>query len=183
MLEAAGVPFEAVDAAIDEDDVKASLRATGLTAAELALGLAKEKALAAMPGAGDLVLGSDQTLELDDGGMLDKPASRDELRAQLERLSGRAHKLHSAAVIAKDGAILWTRIETVRMHVRTLGADFLRDYVEREYETVRWSVGGYHAEGRGAQLFERVEGSHFAVLGLPLLPLLDCLRRHGLLPT
>ena len=183
MLDAAGVPFDAVDARIDEDDVKASLRATGLTAAELALGLAKEKALAVMAGAGDLVLGSDQTLELNDGVMLDKPESREELQAQLERLSGRTHKLHSAAAIAQNGAVVWTGIETVTMHVRTLGADFLRDYVEREYETVRWSVGGYHVEGRGAQLFDRVEGSHFAVLGLPLLPLLDCLRRRGLLLT
>jgi septum formation protein len=181
MLEAAGVIFEAVEAEIDEDDVKASLRAEGLKAPELALGLAKEKALAVAAGLGDLVLGSDQTLELDDGDMLDKPASREELQAQLERLSGRTHKLHSAAVIAEEGAIVWTSIETVTMHVRKLGADFVRNYLDHEYETVRWSVGGYHVEGPGAQLFDRVEGSHFAVQGLPLLPLLSYLRERGVL--
>jgi septum formation protein len=183
MLEAAGVPFDAVDAPIDEDEVKASLRATKLTASELALGLAREKASSVNASAGVLVLGSDQTLELDDGGMLDKSASREELLAQLERLSGRTHQLHSAAVIAEGGAILWAGIETVTMHVRKLGADFLRDYVDRNYETVRWSVGGYHVEGCGAQLFERIDGSHFAVQGLPLLPLLGYLRERSLLPT
>ena len=183
MLEAAGVPFECVDAALDEDDVKASLRAEGAAAAALALALAREKALAAKADAADLILGSDQILELDDSTMLDKPSSREELLRQLQRLSGRAHKLHSAAALVEDGEVVWTSIETVTMHVRPLGPDFLRDYVEREYETVRWSVGGYHVESRGAQLFERIEGSHFAVLGLPLLPLLAALRQRGVLLT
>ena len=181
MLEAAGVPFECVDAALDENGVKASLRAEGAAAEALALALAREKALAAKADAADLILGSDQILELDDSTMLDKPSSSEELLRQLQRLSGRAHKLHSAAALVEDGEVVWTSIETVTMHVRPLGPDFLRDYVEREYETVRWSVGGYHAEGRGAQLFERIEGSHFAVLGLPLLPLLAALRERGVI--
>jgi septum formation protein len=183
MLQAAAVPFESADADLDEDDVKTSLRAQGVGAADLALGLARAKALGVKAGAGDFVIGSDQTLELEDGAMLDKPGSAEELLDQLQRLSGRSHKLHAAAVIAEAGTIAWSCIETTTMHVRPLGADFLRDYVEREFNTVRWSVGGYHVEGRGAQLFDRIEGSHFAVQGLPLLPLLSFLRQRGLLLT
>ena len=183
ILQNAEVPFEAVDADFDEDGVKTALRAEGVGATELALALAKAKALAVKAGAGVLVLGSDQTLELEDGTMLDKPASRDDLLSQLERLSGRTHRLHSAAVIVEGGRLVWSSVQTAAMHVRKLGADFLRDYLDREFETVRWSVGGYHVEGRGAQLFDRIEGSHFAVQGLPLLPLLEFLRNRGLLRT
>lgn len=183
MLEAAGVPFEIVDAHLNEDDVKASLIADGLGAAELALALAREKVLVAKAGPGNLVLGSDQTLELDSGGMLDKPASREDALAQLKSLSGRRHTLHSAAAIVENGSIVWSGIESVTMHVRTLGAGFLDWYLDREFETVRWSVGAYHVEGFGAQLFERIDGSHFAVQGLPLLPLLEYLRQRGVLLT
>jgi septum formation protein len=183
MLEAAGVPFETVDADFDEDGVKASLRAQGSGAAELALGLAREKARAVNAAADDLVLGSDQTLELDDGIMLDKPTSKEELEQQLRRLSGRTHKLHSAAALVQRGEQVWSATETVQMHVRELGPGFIRDYVDREYATVRRSVGGYHVEGRGAQLFDGIDGSQFAVQGLPLLPLLGALRERSLLPA
>lgn len=183
MLEAAGVPFEIVDAHLNEDDVKASLIADGLGAAELALALAREKALASNAGPGELVLGSDQTLELDGGGMLDKPTSREDALAQLQSLSGHRHRLHSAAVIVENGSIVWSGIESVAMHVRALGAGFPERYLDREFDTVRWSVGAYHIEGLGAQLFERIEGSHFAVQGLPLLPLLEYLRQRGVLLT
>ena len=181
MLEAAGVPFQVVDAKIEENDVKASLRARGVGDAELAVSLARAKALAVTAADNDLVLGSDQTLELDDGSMLDKPASREELVEQLGRLSGGSHRLHSAAVVVEGGQPVWSATETVAMHVRSLSTEFLQDYVDRQYETVRWSVGGYHVEGMGAQLFERIEGSHFAVQGLPLLPLLSFLRTRGVL--
>lgn len=183
MLEEAGVRFEVADAAFDEDGVKASLREQRLSAAQLALALAEAKARAAPAGAGDLVLGSDQTLELDNGAMLDKSADREEALVQLRRLSGRTHKLHAAAVLVEGRKVVWRDIETVTMHVRPLGDAFLRDYFDREWEAVRWSVGCYHVEGRGAQLFERIEGSLFAVQGLPLLPLLGFLRAQGLLQT
>ncbi len=183
MLEAAGVPFEAVEASIDEDLVKAKLRARALSAPELALALAEAKAMGFEAEDGRLVLGSDQILELEDGSMLDKADSREELLDQLRRLSGRTHKLHAAACVLRDASLLWSEVETATMHVRPLGEAFLFDYVEREWQTVRWSVGGYHVEGRGAQLFERVEGSAFAVQGLPLLPLLAFLRRQGALLT
>ena len=181
MLEAAGVPFEVRVPDFDEDGVKTALRARRLGGAELALGLAEAKARATGADGGDLVLGSDQVLELDDGAMLDKPSSRADAEAQLRRLSGRAHKLHAAAVIVEGGVPVWRQVESVEMHVRALGDDFVQDYLDREYEAVRRSVGCYHVEGRGAQLFERIEGSHFAVQGLPLLPLLRFLRERGLL--
>ncbi len=175
------MPFQIVDTKLDEDDAKASLR--GLGAAELALALAREKALAADAAPSDLVLGSDQTLELDDGARLDKPKSRDEALAQLRLLGGRRHKLHSAAAIVENGSGVWSGIETVEMHVRPLGAEFLERYLDHEYDAIRWSVGAYHVEGLGAQLFERIDGSHFAVQGLPLLPLLEYLRERQVLLT
>jgi septum formation protein len=183
MLEAAGVQFEAVSPRFDEDAAKAELRDQGLDAAALARGLAEGKALAVPAPTGALVLGSDQTLEIESGEMLDKPASREDLARQLRLLSGKVHRLHSAAVVAEEGHAVWSTTESVTMTMRPLGEDFLQDYVEREYETVRWSVGGYHVEAQGIQLFERIEGSHFAILGLPLLPLLGFLRRRGFLTS
>jgi septum formation protein len=179
MLEAAGVPFETVDVPFDEDGVKAACRQRGLGAAEIALTLAEGKARA-VPAAGP-VLGSDQVLELEDGGILDKPRDRDEALAQLRGFSGRSHRLHAAACIVEDGKVVWRDIESVTMHVRPLGEAFLRDYLDREWEEVRWSVGAYHVEGRGAQLFGRIQGSLFAVQGLPLLPLLGFLRERRVL--
>lgn len=181
MLEAAGVPFEVVRPEFDEDGVKAALRAQGLTPAEIALALAVAKAGCVKAVAGALVLGSDQMLELDNGAALDKPGSREEAEAQLRRLSGRTHRLHAAAAIVADAAPVWQHVESVTMQVRPLGEAFVQEYLDREYDTIRWSVGGYHVEERGAQLFERIEGSHFAVQGLPLLPLLAYLRECGLL--
>jgi septum formation protein len=179
MLEAAGVPFEAIETRFDEDGVKAAMKRRGLGAAELALALSEGKARVVTSEA--LVLGSDQVLELGDGATLGKPRDRDEALEQLRGISGRTHQLHAAACVIKGGVMQWRHLETVTMHVRPLGDAFLQDYLDREWEQVRWSVGGYHVEGRGAQLFERIEGSHFAVQGLPLLPLLTFLRQRGLL--
>jgi septum formation protein len=183
MLEAACVPFEQVSAAFDEDAAKAELRSSGIGAAALAEALAERKALAVPPEPGSLVLASDQTLETDGGELLDKPKSPEDLGRQIRLLSGKPHRLHSAAVIVEDGSGVWSATESVIMTMRPLGDDFLQTYVAGEYETVRWSVGGYHVEGRGVQLFERTEGSHFAVLGLPLLPLLAYLRERGVLAS
>ena len=181
MLEAAGVPFEAAEAALDEEEAKAGLLATGFEPRDLAEMLAEMKARSVDAPAGTLVLGADQVLERDDGAMLSKPASRAEAHSQLRSLSGRTHYLHSAAVLIERDERAWGCTETVAMTVRPLGEAFLHDYLAREYEAVRWNVGGYRVEGRGAQLFDRIDGSHFAVLGLPLLPLLAYLRERGLL--
>jgi septum formation protein len=113
--------------------------------------------------------------------MLDKPESRAEALDQLRALSGQSHALHSAAAIAEGGRVTWRHVETARLVMRPLSEAFLLSYLDQEYPKVRGSVGAYHIEGRGAQLFDSVEGSHFAVLGLPLLPLLALLRERGFL--
>lgn len=184
MLEAAGVSFESVAATLDEEAEKAALRKKGAGAHALAGTLALRKALSAEDASvEDLVIGSDQTLERDDGTMLDKPISRQDALAQLRSLSGRVHRLHSAAVIVEAGQAAWSFTETVELAVRPLGDAFLEAYLDREYEAIGGSVGGYRIEGPGAQLFERIEGSHFAILGMPLLPLLAYLRTRGFLPS
>lgn len=179
MLEAAGVPFESVDSDIDEEVLKAEHRRSGCSAPDLAYHLAEAKALAAVSPAGALVIGADQTLETDDGTMLDKPASRADALAQLRMLAGKTHRLHSAAVVVEQGTPVWHHVESVALTVRPLSDAFLEAYLDREYEAIRWSVGGYRIEGPGVQLFERIKGSHFAILGLPLLPLLGYLRTRG----
>jgi septum formation protein len=181
MLEAAGVPFEPVEAELDEEAAKVGLWSAGFDARGVAEELAQLKALSAVGLEGDLVLGSDQTLERDDGTLLGKPASREEARGQLLSLAGGTHKLHSAAVIVENGGAIWWHNETVELTMRPFGDAFLDAYLEREWEAIRWSVGGYRIEGPGAQLFERIHGSHFAILGMPLLPLLGYLRERGLL--
>jgi septum formation protein len=183
MLEAAGVAFEAVEAELDEDAAKAGLEAAGFDPRGVAEELAQLKALSIDAADDTLVLGSDQTLERDDGTLLSKPGSRDEAHAQLRSLSGRTHYLHSAAVIAERGEGVWWHSETVELAMRPLSEAFLSDYLDCEYEAVRWSVGGYRIEGRGVQLFDRIQGGHFAILGMPLLPLLAYLRERGLLPS
>ena len=179
MLEQAGVPFEAVKAPLNEETAKAGL--AGLAPRDLAERLALLKAKSVTTGPADLVLGADQTLELDDGTMLSKPASRDDAAAQLRRMSGRTHRLHSAAAMIEGGRPVWHATESVKLTMRPLGEDFISTYLDAEYEAIRWSVGGYRIEGPGAQLFSSIEGGHFAVLGLPLLPLLAFLRTRGLL--
>ena len=182
MLEAAGVPFEAIAADLDEEEAKAGLAAAGFEPRDTAEMLAEMKAKSVEAG-NALVIGADQVLELDDGTMLSKPDSREKALAQLRSLSGGTHYLHSAAVIVENGARVWGETESVAMDVRALGDEFLQAYLDAEYEAVRDSVGGYRIEGLGAQLFEEIEGSHFAVLGLPLLPLLAYLRERGVLQS
>ena len=183
MLEAAGVPFELVPAELDEEEAKQGLIATGFEPRDLAEMLAEMKARAAGPRNDALVLGADQVLEREDGSLLSKPSSPDALSEQLRSLSGRLHYLHSAAVVFEGAERAWGHTETVALRMRRLSDRFIRDYVAREYEAVRWNVGGYRIEGSGVQLFEAVEGSHFAILGMPLLPLLAYLRERGLLSS
>jgi septum formation protein len=183
MLEAAGVKFETCDAPLDEEAAKTELRACDIGARALAAALAERKALSVPAGDSDLVLGADQTLERCDGTMLDKSSSYEEAFAQLRSLSGTAHRLHAAAAIAQAGVIRWRRTATVTLHVRPLSDDFLRAYLDAEYATIRHNVGGYRIEGPGVQLFNRIEGGHFAIMGLPLLPLLGYLRRQGILKS
>ena len=182
LLEAAQVPFEALSPGVDEEAAKEALRADGLDARKLADALAELKALRVsrrVPGG--LVLGCDQTLSLDDGMMIDKAVDRADAERILNLLSGRIHHLHSAAVIALNGEPIWRHIERVRMTVRPLSDAFIASYLDSDWEQCRWCVGCYRIEGPGAQLFSRIEGSQFAIQGLPLLPLLDFLRIRGVL--
>ncbi|WP_022683617.1 Maf family protein [Sphingobium bisphenolivorans] len=182
LLSAAQVPFEALSPGVDEEAAKEALRADGLDARQLADALAELKALRVsrrVPGG--LVLGCDQTLSLDDGSMIDKAADRADAERILKLLSGRVHHLHSAAVIALNGEPIWRHIERVRMTVRPLSDSFIANYLDQEWEECRWCVGCYRIEGPGVQLFAKVEGSQFAIQGLPLLPLLDFLRVRGVL--
>jgi septum formation protein len=181
MLAAAGVPFEPVEAELDEEAAKAGLESAGFDAIGVAEELAQLKALSVEAGDDALVLGCDQVLEREDGTILSKPASRDDLLDQLRSLSGTSHRLHSAAVVCEKGEAKWWAIESAALTMRPLGDAFLSAYLDREWEHVRWNVGGYRIEGPGVQLFEKIEGSHFAILGLPLLPLLAYLRERGLL--
>ena len=182
MLEAAAVPFEAMSPGVDEDAAKASLR--HLPPRDFADALAELKARkisARDPGA--LVLGCDSVVALEDGTMLDKAVSRDEAAAQLRRLSGKRHHLYSAAVIAEAGQPVWRFVDRVTMHVRPLSEGFIQSYLDRDWDQARWCVGVYRVEGPGAQLFSRIEGSHFTVMGLPLLRLLDYLRTREILTS
>jgi len=181
LLKAAGVTFITDPADLDEDALMAELR--GADAQTVASTLAQQKALhvsARHPGA--VVLGGDSVIGFG-GDHLSKCATLAEAKALLRRLSGQAHLLVSAAALAKDGALLWTHASPCRMAVRDLSPQFLDDYIAAEGPAILSSVGCYHFEGRGAQLFDRVEGDYFSVLGLPLLPVLAALRKEGVLTS
>lgn len=183
LLRAAGVPFDVVPAGVDEAAIRQSLRAEGVTLPETAMVLAEAKALQVSRSApAALVLGCDQMLGCDGVGY-DKPAGMAEARAHLTALAGRRHELHAALAVALDGSIVWRHAETARLTMRPLDGPFVDGYLAKAGESVLASVGAYEIEGLGAQLFTRIDGDLFAVQGLPLLPLLDFLRRHGVIAT
>lgn len=174
MLAAAGVSFGIVPARVDERAIEAGL--AGSPPAAVALALAEAKALAVScehPGA--LVLGSDSLVEVA-GRRFDKPASRADAAAHLRLFSGRAMVLHSAAALARDGAVAWRHGDCATLWVRELSEPFIEAYLATEWPAVSGCVGVFRIEGQGVQLFERIEGSHFTVLGMPLLPVLGALR-------
>ncbi|GGB38701.1 Maf-like protein [Sphingomonas metalli] len=180
MLEAAGVPFAAVAARVDEEAAKAAL--ADLSPRDLADALAELKALKiARQVTGALVLGSDSLVALADGSRLDKPESREAAAAHLARMSGGTHELWSAAVIAENGTPVWRHVERARLFVRPLSPGFVESYLDAEWPAIAGCVGCFRIEGRGVQLFSRVEGSHFTILGMPLLPVLGYLRERGVM--
>ena len=184
LLTAAGVRVEAVRPAVDEAACKAALRAEHVPAAEAAVVLAELKArhVAGRAPPEALVIGADQLLTVE-GSWLDKPETAAEARAQLERLAGRRHELWSAAVVMRGGERIWHQVSEVRLWMRELTPGFIEHYLQVAGADVLGSVGAYHLEGLGAQLFARVQGDHFVVQGLPLLPLLEFLRVRGVLPS
>jgi septum formation protein len=179
MLEAAGIPLEVAPADIDERAVEARMQSG--TAADAASLLAREKArVGAARMRGRLVAGADQTLALGRT-RFTKPVDRDSAREQLRMLSGQTHELHSAVALARDGRVMFSKVETAKLTMRELSDGFLDAYLDAAGDAVRASVGGYQLEGLGSNLFERIEGDYFTILGLPLFALLDFLRRDGCL--
>lgn len=180
LLANAGIAFEAIPADIDERAVQEASRLS--TPGEIAALLAREKALGvshARPGR--FVVGADQTLALEHH-LFTKPAGRAQASAQLRLLAGRSHEVHSAVAVARDGKILFEDVALARLTMRRISDAEIASYLDEAGETVvTSSVGAYQLEGLGVHLFERIEGDHFTILGLPLLPLLDFLRSQHLL--
>ena len=180
MLAGAGVTFDVIPADLDEEAVKAAH--TGGPIA-LALDLAKAKAETVSGlNPGRLTLGSDQTLAFD-GEVLSKARSVDEARERLTAMAGHIHHLHSGVALARDGRTIWSTVETAGLTMRSFSAAFLDDYLAVEGEAALGSVGTYRLEGLGAQLFERIDGDYFTILGMPLWPVLTALRAEGILAT
>jgi septum formation protein len=179
LLANAGIAFEAIPADIDERALQSD---SGLSApAEIASLLAGEKALSVSSHHPDrIVVGADQTLALGTQ-LFSKPAGRAQAAEQLRALSGISHDLHSAVAVARDGKVLFAHVSIARMTMRELSGAEVRTYLDEAGEAVTTSVGAYQLEGLGIHLFERIEGDHFTILGLPLLPLLAFLRGQGLL--
>ncbi|MBW8784457.1 MAG: Maf-like protein [Novosphingobium sp.] len=177
MLEAAAVPFQVRAADVDESAIRREL--IGVPPAEVATVLAEAKAMAVSIAApGRLVLGSDSLVEVC-GRLFGKPKSRADAAEHLRMFSGREMRLWSAAVLVRDGHPLWRHVECAKLTVRSLSDEFIAAYLDAEWPDVAGCVGVFRIEGRGVQLFERIDGSHFTVLGMPLLPLLSALREHG----
>lgn len=181
ILEQACVPFEVIKSTVDEAAIKDAN--PEISPRDMALLLGREKARQVSTSApGRLVLGADQTMELD-GQLLDKLPRRDLARDRLIAMRGKMHCLHSGLALYRDGEAVWTHQETSRLHVREFSDAFLDHYLTTAGEELTASVGAYAYEALGAQLFERVEADYYAVLGLPLLPLLAELRATGALPA
>jgi len=181
LLETASIPVEVCPSSIDERAIEA--RANLSSAGEIAVLLAREKALAVAAGkAGRLVLGADQTLAFG-ARRFSKPTDRSSAREQLSALRGCTHELHSAIAVVRNGEILFEHVSSARLTMRAFSDKFLDDYLDKVGPAATTSVGGYQLEGAGVQLFEKIEGDNSTILGLPLLPLLAWLRRQGALRT
>lgn len=179
MLENAGVDVEAIPADLDERAVEAPLAETGASPQDVALVLAEAKAVAVSEAhPGRLVLGCDQTLSLD-GLVFHKAADMEAARRRLLKLSGRTHQLNSAVVIARDGETLWRHVEVASMTMRQLDPGFIGRHLARVGDRALSSVGAYQIEGEGIQLFDKIDGDYFTIVGLPLLPVLAELRKLG----
>ena len=181
LLANAGVSFLIDPAHVDEAVIKESCRRQGKSAEDAALVLARSKAeTVSLRHAGTMVVGADQILEIE-GRWLTKAADRAQAAQILRAWRGRTHRLVSAVAVARDGEALWSAVDSTRLTMRAFSDAFLESYLDALGDSVRLSVGAYRLEDAGVQLFSRIDGDYFTVLGLPLLPLLDCLRENGLI--
>lgn len=179
LLKRAGVVFEVEAAPVDEAEIRDALKADGATAEETAEALAEAKAMrVARRRPDDLVIGCDQILDVD-GHWLEKPETTQKAQAQLAQLSGRTHRLVSAVVVALNGARAWAHVDAAHLSMRVLDAQAIEAYLADAGPGVLGCVGSYQIESIGIRLFERIEGDHFTILGMPLLPLVNFLRLHG----
>ena len=180
VLDGAGVSYETVGSGVDDDAAKVALLARRVTPRQVAEALAEEKALAVSVGRPELVIGADQTLEFQ-GQLYDKAETVEAAGDRLRLLRGKPHMLHSAVVVAERGAVVWRETQSATLKMRDFSDAFLEDYLAAEGEAALGSVGCYRLEGLGVQLFSKIDGDYFTILGLPLMGLLDLLRRRGLL--
>lgn len=180
LLADAGVSAQSIKPNVDEDAAKIAMRREGLSIRDQAMQLAEMKAEKVSASVSGLVIGGDQMLNLDGEGF-DKPVNLDGAANHLRRLSGRTHILETAIVVFENGAPVWRHVAQPKLTVRTLSEGFIEKYVARCGVPLLSTVGAYQLEGIGAQIFSRIEGDYFSILGLPLLPLLDYFRIRGVL--
>lgn len=173
MLQAAGIDYQPVKPEVDEADLKRGLTDPSDTALQLAIAKA-----VSVPG--EWVIGSDSIVSVG-GRLFDKPRNRDEAGEHLRVFSGKVMQLTSAVALARGGTLDWSHVETARLKVRLLSEDFVAEYLGAEWPEVGYTVGVFRLEARGVQLFDRIDGDHFTILGMPLIPLLGALRERGLL--
>ncbi len=178
LLAGAGIDAASIKPNVDEDAAKAALRAEGMSVRDQAMKLAELKAVKVPSRTPGLVIGGDQMLSLEREAF-DKPADLAAARDHLRRLSGKTHTLETAIVVCEDGVPVWRHLARPKLTMRPLSEEFIESYVDRVGDALLSTVGAYQLEGLGAQLFTKIEGDYFSILGLPLLPLLDYLRTRG----
>lgn len=182
LLQNAGLTFTVKTSGVDEDSLKDSMRAEGVSPRDQAVMLAEMKAVRVSSSTPGLVIGADQMMSLDGEGF-DKPVDRDDAFQRLKMFSGKAHYLESGIVIAENGTPIWRHVNRPKLTMRTLSDDFINDYLDQIGDAAFSSVGAYQLEGLGVQLFDRIEGDYFSILGLPMIELLSYLRDRGDLPS
>lgn len=183
LLENAGLSFECIPAHVDEAEIKKSLAVEGASARQIAEVLAEQKAVKVSNKHNEaLVIGADQVLECE-GKLFDKPITMDEVSQHLRLLRSKTHSLATATVVCLGGKVIWRHLEAPELTMRPLSDGFIDQYKERNGDKLMSSVGAYFLEEEGTQLFSQVKGDFFAVLGLPMLPLLDLLRRYDVVGT
>lgn len=178
----AGIEFEVITLPVDEDAIKASMLAENTPLKDIADALAEAKSLRVSRQSPGLVIGADQIMVMDNT-LFDKPKDMGEARHRLLQMRGKTHYLIGAVVVSENGAPVWRHLAKTKLTMREFSDSFLNAYLEAEGELVLQSVGAYRFEGRGAQLFSKVEGDFFSILGLSLLPLMDYLRIRGMIAT